>query len=151
MSHDEPSFSDLDPPLPVKLSATLHGVTGLYVGLSALQLLISVVFFGPVVVMQYLNYALLVVGVVHVLIAARLIRMRAPWGAVGLMAGLFTAGLVTGWVVASISFAIFSCMQLGALVLAWGTLISAPFCITPITRADAARKKLEAGGIGLGL
>lgn len=151
MSQEEPGFADLAPPLPVKAAAALHGVTGLYVALSAVQLLISVVFFGPLELMQYLNWALVLFGALHVLIAARMIRMRAPWGAVGLLAALFTAGLVTGWVVASISFAIFSCMQLGALVLAWGTLFASLFALGPITRAEAARRKLEEGGMGLGL
>jgi hypothetical protein len=151
MDREELGFADLAPPFAVKLAAALHGVTGLYVGLSAVQLLISVVFFGPLELMQYLNWALVVLGALHVGIAARMIRMRSPWGAVGLLAALFSAGLVTGWVVASVSFAIFSCMQLGALALAWATLLAAPFALGPITRADAARKKLEEGGMGLGL
>jgi hypothetical protein len=57
---------------------------------------------------------------------------------------------VTGWVVANVSFAIFSCMQLGALALTWTTLAAAPFALGPIRRAEAARAKLAESGLDLG-
>jgi len=76
--------------------------------------------------------------------------MRRPWGSVGLFGSLFSCGLVTGWVVANMSFAIFSCMQFGALALTWATLAAAPLALGPIRRAEAARAKFAEGGIDLG-
>jgi len=47
-------------------------------------------------------------------------------------------------VVANISFAIFSCMQLRALLFAWGAGLSSTLAVGPVARAAAARKRLEA-------
>jgi len=54
-------------------------------------------------------------------------------------------------VVANISFAIFSCMQLRALLFAWGAGLSSTLAVGPVARAAAARKRLEAGGMDLDL
>ena len=150
MHPDDASLAALAVPPAVKAAALLHGVSGIYVALSAIQLLVSVTFFGPLAVMQWLNWALVLVGVLHVAVAGRVYRMRRPWGSVGLFGSLFSCGLVTGWVVANVSFAIFSCMQLGALALTWTTLAAAPFALGPIRRAEAARAKLAESGLDLG-
>jgi hypothetical protein len=151
MTSDDASLAALGAPTVVKAAALLHGASGIYVALSAIQLLISVTFVGPLTAMQWLNWALVLVGVLHVGLAGRLYRMRRPWGTVGLFGSLFSCGLVTGWVVANVSFAIFSCMQLGALALAWANLAAAPFALGPIRRAEAARAKLAEGGVDLGI
>lgn len=148
---DETGFADLAPSISVRLAAGLHVVSGLYVLLSAVQLLTSIVFFGELELVQYLNWFLCLLGALQIVAGAQIIRMRTPWGVLGTALAVVVALTVTGWMVANISFQIFSCMQLGALVFAWAATMITPLTIGPIARASAARKKLEAGGMGLGL
>ena len=148
---DEPGFSDLAPSLAVRGAAGLHVVSGLYVLLSAVQLLTSVVFFGALWMVQVLNWALIVMGVAQIAVGAQLIRMRTPWAVIATVFGFALALLVTGWMIANVAFTIFSCMQLGALVFAWSAAMLSPLTIGAVARASQARKKLEEGGMGLGL
>jgi hypothetical protein len=148
---DEGGYADLAPSITVRLAAGLHAVSGLYLALSAVQVLISARFFGPLAWLQYLNWTLLFVGVGQIYVGAQLVRMREPYGVVAVVLGFVVALLVTGWVVANVSFTVFSCMQIFALLFAWGAALASTLAVGPVKRAAAARKRLEAGGMDLGL
>lgn len=148
---DEPGFGDLAPTIAVRGAAGLHVVSGLYLLLSAVQLLTTVVFFGELWLVQVLNWALIPMGIGQIIVGAQLIRMRTPWAVVATVVGFLIALLVTGWMIANVAFTIFSCMQLGALIFAWSAAMLSPLTIGAVARASKARKKLEEGGMGLGL
>ncbi len=148
---EEGGYADLAPSITVRLAAGLHAVSGLYLVLAAVQILITLRFFGELAFMQYLNWALVVLGVAQIYVGAQLVRMREPYGVVAVALGFFAALFVTGWVVANVSFAVFSCMQVFGLLFAWGAALASTLSVGPVKRAAAARKKLEAGGMDLGL
>lgn len=151
MSEPEASVQSLDAPFVVRAAAAFQAVCGLYLALSAVQLLTSVRFYGEVVVIQYANWAFLVLGAVQVFVAAQTVRVRAPYGWVGTVLCFIVALLVSAWVAANVYFTIFSCIQLGTLVFAWIAAILSPFTIGPIRRAAVVRKQLEDQGMDLGL
>ena len=150
----EPDLSNvqaLNAPFLVRVAAAFQLVSGLYLALSAVQLLLSVRFFGELVLVQYANWAFVPLGVLQVVSAAQVVRVRAPWGVRGTALSVSIALMVTAWVVANVVFTIFSCMQLGTLVFAWIAAALAPFTIRPIAAAARARKALEDQGLDLGL
>lgn len=141
----------LNAPFIVRVAAAFQAVSGLYLALSAAQLLTSIVFFGELVFIQYLNYAFVPLAVLQIVSAAQVVRVRAPWGWVGTALSISIALMVSAWIAANVYFTIFSCMQLGTLVFSWIAAILAPFTIGPIAAASKARKALEDQGMDLGL
>jgi len=148
---EDANVQSLDAPMVVRAAAAFQAVCGLYLLLSAAQLLLSIQFYGELVVIQYANWTFLVLGVAQIFVAAQMVRVRAPYGWVGTVLGAVVALGVTAWIAANVYFTIFSCMQLGTLVFAWVAAILAPFTIQPIARAAAVRKQLEDQGMDLGL
>jgi len=152
MSQEEDAgVSALNAPFVVRAAAGFEAVSGLYLLLSSIQLLTSITFYGELVLIQYANWAFLLLGVGQVFVAAQTVRVRAPYGVVGTVLSVVIALAVAVWIAANVYFTIFSCMQLGTLVFSWIAAILAPFTIGPIARAAAARKALEDQGMDLGL
>lgn len=141
----------LNAPFVVRVAAAFQAVSGLYLGLSAAQLLLSVRFFGELVFIQYANWAFVPLAVLQIVSAAQVVRVRAPWGVLGTALSVLIALMVSAWIAANVYFTIFSCMQLGTLIFAWIAAILAPFTIGPIAKAAEARKALEDQGMDLGL
>jgi hypothetical protein len=148
---DEAGLQSLDAPFVVRAAAAVQAVCGLYLLLSAVQLLTSIRFYGEVVIIQYANWAFLALGVAQVFVAAQTVRVRPPYGWVGTVLSGLVALAVTLWVGANVYFTIFSCMQVGTLAFAWTAAILSPFTIGPIARAASVRKQLEDQGMDLGL
>lgn len=148
---DEVSVTALDAPFIVRAAAGFQAVSGLYLLLSAAQLLTSVTFYGELVFIQYANWAFLVLGAAQIFVAAQTVRVRSPYGVVGTALSAFIALAVAAWLAANVYFTIFSCMQLGTLVFSVVAAVLAPFTIGPIARASAARRSLEDQGMDLGL
>ncbi|MBX7196373.1 MAG: hypothetical protein K1X94_30245 [Sandaracinaceae bacterium] len=148
---EEANITALDAPFVVRVAAAFQAVSGLYLVLSAAQLLSSIRFFGELQLMQYTNWAFVPLAVLQVVSAAQVVRVRPPWGVIGTVLSALIALAVTAWIAANVYFTIFSCMQLGTLVFAWIAAILAPFTIGPIARAGRARKALEEQGMDLGL
>ncbi len=147
----EKEISALATPFVVRAAAALQAVSGLYLAISAIQLLVSLRFVGELAPIQYLNWAFIPLGVLQILAAARLLRMRAGWGWVALALALVVALGATSWVALNVFFGIFSCMQLGTVSFAWIALVLTPFTIGPLARASRARRALERDGMSLGL
>ena len=141
----------LNAPFLVRLAAGFQAVSGLYLALSAVQLLTSIRFFGELLFIQYMNWAFVVLAVLQIVSAAQVVRVRAPWGWLGTVLSMSIALMVSAWIAANVYFTIFSCMQLGTLFFSWTAAILAPFTIGPIAAAAKARKALEDQGMDLGL
>lgn len=148
---EDANVTALNAPFIVRVAAAFQAVSGLYLLLSAGQLLMSVRFFGELVFIQYVNWLFVPLALLQVLSAARVVRVRAPWGWVGTILSVSLALMITGWIGANIYFTIFSCMQLGALIFAWIAAVLAPFTIKPIARAAEARRVLAEQGMDLGM
>lgn len=134
-----------------KAAAAVQGVSGIYVALSAIQLLISLEFYGRLLLVQYLNWALLVLGVLQVYFALGTLRaLYRSTIASAVLAGIL-APTVLGWAVLNVWVAVFSCMQAGAIVLVASAAMLSPFAIGPAKRVEAVRKRLEAEGMDLGM
>jgi hypothetical protein len=148
---EDANVTALNAPFVVRVAAAFQAVSGLYLALSAIQLLTSVLFYGELVIIQYTNWAFVPLALLQVVSAAQVVRVRAPWGVVGTALSVLIALMVTAWVAANVYFTIFSCMQLGTLVFAWIAAILAPFTIAPIAAAGRARKALADQGMDLGM
>ena len=135
----------------MRVAAAFQAVSGLYLALSAIQLLTSVLFYGELVLIQYTNWAFVPLALLQVVSAAQVVRVRAPWGVLGTALSVLIALMVTAWVAANVFFTIFSCLQMGKVVLAWLDALLANFTIRPIAAAAKARKALEDQGMDLGL
>jgi hypothetical protein len=140
----------LEPGPLAKAAAAIQVVCGLYVVLSAVQLLISLEFYGPLTIVQHLNEALVALGVLQVWLAAGTYRVKlVHTAAAAVLAGL-VAPVVTGWAVVCLAVEIFSCMQAGAVLLAWSAALLSPFVVGHARKAEVVRKKLAADGMDLG-
>lgn len=150
-SESDADVAALRVPFVVRVAAALQAVSGLYLLVSAIQLLISVRFFGELVLLQILNWVFVVVGLAQLFGAAQVVRLRAPYGWVASVLAALVALLSTVWVATNVYFMIFSCMQVGTVLFAWCAAILAPFTLKPIARASAARRALAKDGLELGL
>lgn len=153
MSADETegAAAALNAPRVVRVAAAVQAVGGVYLVLSSVQLLTSFVFFGEAVLMQYANWALGALGATQAYLALRVYRMELPLViASAVLAGLLSVAVLV-WVAFSLRFTIFSCMQLGAVVLEIAAAGLLPFVIGPARRAGEARRKLEDEGLDLGM
>lgn len=146
----EPDVSALATPALVRVASGFQAVSGLYLALAAVQSLVSVRFYGDLMLVQYANWALLVLGVGQILAAAKVYRLVAPYGVLATILAATVALAVTGWLVLNVYLAIFSCMQIGALIFAWIAAVLAPWTIGPVRAADAARRALARDGMDIG-
>ena len=143
--------SALNAPFVVRAAAAVQAVGGVYLLLSAVQLLTSIVFYGDAAPMQYANWVLGALGAIQAYLAIRVYRMQIPMViASAVLAGVLCISVIA-WVVLCIRFEIYSCMQLGSVLLEVTTVALLPFAIGPSQRASKARKALEDAGLDLGI
>ena len=135
----------------VKAAAGFQAVSGIYLAASALQMLTSIVFYGDLEVLQYINWALALSGILQVFLAAQTIRMRTTFTFIAVPFNILLALVVAGWIATNVHFMIFSVMQLGTLIFSWCAAALMPFTIGPTKRAGEARRALEAEGLDLGV
>jgi hypothetical protein len=147
----ETETESLEAPPLVKAAAAVQGVSGLYVALAAFQLLISLEFYGRLLVVQYLNWALLALGIVQLVFALGTLRARLRSAIVSTAIAWILAPTILGWAAVCISVSIFSCIQAGAILLVASAAMLSPFAIAGARKAEAVRKKLEAEGMDLGM
>lgn len=136
------------PTLVVKLAAAVQALTGVFVGLSGLQLVGIVFYRHPI--LNALPWTLMISGVALIVIAARVFRARA-WAAIaGVVIAPALALLLGFWAIYSFGD-VFSCVLMLAIPL---TLIATglgALAIGPVRRATEARERLDAQGFNLGL
>ena len=94
---DDPAHA-LNPSLMVKAAAGFQAVSGIYLAASALQMLTSIVFYGDLEVLQYINWALALAGILQVFLAAQTIRMRTTFTFIAVPFNILLALVVAGWI-----------------------------------------------------
>jgi len=137
------------PPLVVRAAAGVAAFTGLMVGLTGLQLLLSVRFAH--VGLAVVPYAMLLLGGGQIMLAVFVARARA-WAAVAslVVAGFALLSMGT-WLVFSVTSGIYSCVGLVVPPLALAAVVTGALSIGPARRADAARRRMRDEGMDLGL
>jgi len=131
----------------VRMSGAAIALAGGVVGLTGLQTLMFTMR-GPIALAPY---ALLGVALPHLVLGVMVFRARA-WAALASIAGCFVLTLVSGlWLLVAIGHLLFSLYALLAPVASVVALVFAFVGLGPCQRASAARARLRAQGMDLGI
>ncbi|HEY3815812.1 MAG TPA: hypothetical protein VGL81_01515 [Polyangiaceae bacterium] len=131
----------------VRLSGAAIALGGGVVGLTGLQTLMFTMR-GPIAIAPY---ALLGVALPHLVLGVMVFRARA-WAALVSIPGCFLLSLVSGaWLVVAIGHLLFSLYALAAPMVSVAALVFAFLGLGPCQRASAARARLRAQGMDLGI
>lgn len=147
---DETDVQSLDASGLVKAAAAAEGLSGLFTGLGAVQLMISGEFVGDYRWAQYVVWTLGVLGLASLALAAQVMRMRMPRTIAAMTVALVLAPGVTAWFVFCVANSIFSFMQLVSLLASWVAALLLPFTLPATKRATEMRKRLSDAGLDLG-
>lgn len=134
----------------VRVGAALSALTGLMLAVTGIQILVAVRYFY-VEILNLVPWLFLLLGALHVLVAAMLYRARR-WAAVAstaLSGGTLLASFL--WLGYSAMNTMFSCPATLAPVLALAATVLGALAIPDAHAATEARKRLAASGIELGL
>jgi hypothetical protein len=136
------------PPLLAKAAGGVVALAGAVVGLTGMQTFMIVNLRGPFAVAPYV---LAVLGAAHLVVAAVVFRARV-WGALVAMGGTLLMALLSGvWLVFSVSHGLVSLYALGAPFVAGAAVVFSLLALGPCQRASAARARLKAQGMNLGI
>jgi hypothetical protein len=144
----EDDIAAASPPLFAKAAGGVVALAGGVVALTGLQTLMVL---NPRSPAWAVPYVLLVLGVPHLVLGALVFRARV-WAALASMAGTSLLTLASaGWLVFGISHAFFSLYALASPCVSVAALVFAILAIGPCQRASAARARLRAQGMNLGI
>jgi hypothetical protein len=131
----------------VRMSGAAIALAGGVVGLAGLQTLMFTMR-GPIALAPY---ALLGAALPHLVLGVMVFRARA-WAALASIAGCVVLTLVSGlWLLVAIGHLLFSLYALLAPVASVVALVFAFVGLGPCQRASAARARLKAQGMDLGI
>jgi hypothetical protein len=131
----------------VRVSGGMIALAGGVVGLTGVQTLMFTMR-GPIALAPY---ALIGVALPHLVLGVMVFRARA-WAALVAIGGCFLLSLVSGaWLVVAIGHLLFSLYALLAPVASVVALVFAFLGLGPSQRASAARARLKAQGMDLGI
>jgi hypothetical protein len=131
----------------VRVSGAAIALAGGVVGLTGVQTLMFTMR-GPIALAPYL---LIGVALPHLLLGVMVFRARA-WAALVSIGGCFLLSLVSGaWLVVAIGHLLFSLYALVAPMVSVAALVFAFLGLGPCQRASAARARLRAQGMDLGI
>jgi hypothetical protein len=147
---EETDVQSLDASALVKAAAAAQGLSGLFTGLGAVQLMISGQFVGDYRWAQYVVWTLGAVGLASLALAAQVMRMRMPRTIVATIVALVLAPSVTAWLAFCVSNEIYSLMQMVSLAASWASAILLPLTLPATKRASEMRKRLSDAGLDLG-
>jgi hypothetical protein len=153
MTDDALNEADLklaEPIALVKVASALQGVTGVFIALTGVQMW-GVYGYGDLAWIEYVPYFLMVIGTLQLAVATMVYRARAWAALAGAILGLFAALVMGAWDVLCVVESMFSCIGLLAFPLAGLSAILAFLAIGPVRATAAARARLSAAGMGLGL
>jgi hypothetical protein len=144
----EDDIAAATPPLLAKVAGGVIALAGAVVGLTGLQTMMIVNMRGPAAAAPYV---LALLGVAHLFVGAVVFRARV-WGALCALGGTFLIMVLSAvWLVFSIGHGLLSLYALGAPVVSTAALVFAILALGPCQRASAARKRLQAQGMNLGI
>jgi hypothetical protein len=136
------------PPVIARLAGGALALAGAVVALTGMQTLMMVTVRGPLAAAPYVLAGL---GVPHLLLGAMVFRARA-WAA---LLGMGGSGLLTlssgAWLVFTVGHGLFSLYALAAPFVSIAALVVVLVGLEPCQRASAARARLRAQGLDLGI
>ncbi|HEY8041906.1 MAG TPA: hypothetical protein VIF15_19010 [Polyangiaceae bacterium] len=144
----EDDIADATPPLLARVAGGVVALAGAVVALTGAQTLLFVTIRGPAAMAPYVLVAL---GVPEIVLGTLIFRARA-WAALIAIGGTILSSLASAaWLVFSVGHYLFSLYALMAPVFAVSSLVFAILALGPCQRASAARARLRAQGLNLGI
>ena len=134
----------------VKAAALVQAVSGLFTLLGVVQLA-GATFFGAYAPLTQGKWALGALGLLAMVLGARLVKMRMQRTAAAALLAIVLAPLATGWLLLCASAGALSLMQSAAAGASWLALLLVLLSIPDTRRADAARARLAASGMDIGM
>jgi hypothetical protein len=136
------------PPVLAKVSGGVVALAGAVVALTGMQTLMMVNLRAPY---SAVPYVLLALGLPHIVLGAVVFRARV-WAVLCALGGTILLTLVsTGWLLVSVTHGLFSLYALGSPFVSVAALVFAILGLGPSQRASAARARLRAQGMNLGI
>jgi len=136
------------PPLSARIAGGAVALAGAVVGLTGAQTLLIVTVRGP---MAAAPYALGVLGLAEVVLGVVVFRARA-WATVLAIASSALLTIASSvWLFFSVGHFLFSLFALGAPFVSVAAGVFAMLAVGPSQRATAARERLRAQGLNLGI
>jgi hypothetical protein len=136
------------PPLLARIAGGTAVLAGAIVGLTGAQTLLIVTVRGPMASAPYFLGAL---GLAEIVIAVFVFRARAWAVVLAIGSSTLLALASTVWLFFSVGHGLFSLVALGAPVASVAATIFAVLAVGPSQRATAARERLGAQGMNLGI
>jgi hypothetical protein len=144
----EDDIAEAAPPALARVAGGSVGLSGLVVGLTGVQTMAMVTIRGGLAVAPYVLFAL---GATHLVLATFVFRARL-WAALGAVAGCFVQSVASGaWLYVSVTHQLFSLYALAGPFVSLGAAGVALLAVGPCQRASAARERLKAAGMDLGI
>lgn len=138
-----------EPTTIVKVAASLQALCGLFWGLAGLQTVLSIRFRSPIV--SAMPWLMLVGGIAMIWLGSQIYRARGPAAVAGAVLGAVCALGMASWFIGTMMLGVFSCIALLVMPLGLGACVTGALAIAPSRRASAARRRLSAQGLDLGL
>jgi hypothetical protein len=136
------------PPLLARIAGGVVALAGTVVALTGMQTLLMVSIRGPLVAAPYV---LAVLGVPHLVLGAMVFRARV-WAALAAAGGTALLTLSSAaWLVFSFANGLLSLYAMAAPFASVASLVFALLALGPCQRASAARARLRAQGMDLGI
>lgn len=148
----DPGDADLalvDASASAKASSALHGMAGVISALAGVQFVTSGSFVDPA--LNAVPWSLIALGVLEVPIALLVLRNHYPAALAGALLAPLLAIAALGWLVLGMSSGMMSFLAMSAVPAAGGAAVVAPFALASVRRGWAAKRRLAASGMELGL
>jgi hypothetical protein len=144
----EDEIAEAVPPLIARVAGGVIALAGGVVALTGVQTLMMVRIRGP---LAYAPYALLLLGVPHLVLGAMVLRARV-WAAMASLAGTILLTLASGaWAVVNLTHMVFSLYVYASPAVSVTALVFAVIALGPCNKASAARARLREQGMNLGI
>jgi hypothetical protein len=144
----EDDIAEAVPPAMARVAGGFVALAGGIVALTGTQTLLMARVRGP---WAMVPYVLLVLGLPHLVLGIQIVRARAWAVLVSLGGTVLLLFLSAGWLLFSLAHYAFSLYALAAPGLALTALVLAFFALGPCQKASAARARLRAQGMNLGI
>jgi hypothetical protein len=144
----EDDIAEAVPALMARVAGGVLALAGGVVALTGVQTMMAVTIRGPVAVVPYVLIGL---GLPHLVLGIMVFRARV-WAAVAGIAGTSLLTLASAfWLVFGIGHGFFSLYALGAPFVSMAAFVLVLLGLGPCQRSSAARSRLRAQGMDLGI
>jgi hypothetical protein len=144
----ERDIAEASPPVFTRVAGGVAALAGIVVGVTGLQTMAMVSIRG---LLALAPWTLVTLGAAELVLAVYVFRARA-WGVMAaVVVGFLMVVASSFWLIVSVSHGLLSLYALGGPAVSLGAAIVALLALAPSQRATAARARLRAQGMDLGL